>query len=52
MPLTNGRYTWTRSQLRTHRPSRVRDTLVIVTYWVAVGIAYALLLRAMAASQP
>ena len=50
MPLTNGRYHWTRSQLRTHRPSRVRDTLTIVTYWIAVGVAYVLLLRSMAAS--
>lgn len=45
MPLNSfGRYTWTRSQLRTHRPSRVRDTLTIVAFWIAVGVVYAVLI--------
>ena len=46
MPLnTTGRYTWTRSQLRTYRPSRFRATLLIVAAWVVIGSSYAALLR-------
>lgn len=46
MPLSStGCYTWTRSQLRHHRPTRIRATLTIVTFWVVIGSAYAVLLE-------